>query len=75
MAKVRMTAAARRRVSKTNIMTALRHAGNPLLMDGRRAYFIGTDSRGVELEIILVAEDDDTWTCIHAMPTNYRKNW
>lgn len=69
-----MTAAARRRASKTRIMEALRHAGNPLFIDGRRAYYIGTDSRGVELEIILVAEADDTWTCIHAMPTNYR-NW
>lgn len=70
-----MTAAARRRASKTNVMAALRHAATPLLVDGNRAYYIGTDTRGVELEIILVAEEDGSWTCIHAMPTSYRKNW
>lgn len=73
MSKVRVTAAARRRASKTRIMEALKNAGNPLATIGNRAYYLGTDSRGVELEIILIAEDDDTWTCIHAMPTQYRQ--
>jgi len=70
-----MTAAARRRAGNGRLMEALRHAGNPLLIDGNRAYYIGTDSHGVEFEIILVANEDDSWTCIHAMPTSYRKNW
>ncbi|AOE44311.1 BrnT-like toxin [Gordonia phage Eyre] len=75
MSKVRMTAAARRRASKTRVMAALRNAGNPLLVDGNRAYYIGTDNRGIELELILTANPDGSWTCIHAMPTHYRKNW
>ena len=74
MARIKVTAAARRNASKTRILEALRNAGTPVLLDRNRAYFIGTDSKGVELEIILVADDDDpeTWVAIHAMPTHYR---
>lgn len=41
-----------------------------------RAYFIGTDSRGREFEIILASddEDDDLWVAVHALQTRYRKN-
>ncbi len=73
-----MTAAARRRIgSKANALAALRNAGMPLLVDSNRAYFIGTDSKGVRFEFILVADDRDAdvWVMIHAMPTHYRKNW
>jgi hypothetical protein len=36
---------------------------------------IGTDDRGVELELVLVPDDRrDGWTIIHAMPTSYRRN-
>jgi hypothetical protein len=59
------------------LLAALRNAGMPLLIDENRAYFIGTDERGVRFEIILVADDRDAdlWTAIHALPTRYRKNW
>lgn len=78
MARIKLTAKARRRIgNKRNLLVALRNAGMPLLVDGNRAYFIGTDERGVRFEIILVADDRDAdlWIAIHAMPTHYRKNW
>jgi hypothetical protein len=78
MARIRVTAKARRRIgSRRNMMAALRNAGNPLLIDDNRAYLIGTDGRGVRFEMILVADDRDadTWVLIHAMPTHYRRNW
>ncbi|GAC71051.1 hypothetical protein [Gordonia soli] len=80
MARISLTAAARRRASKGRIVAALRHAGMPLEIVERdgvvRVYFIGTDDRGIELELILTPEDDDDrWVVIHAMPTGFRKNW
>lgn len=47
------------------------------MVSGKYAYFIGIDSRGVRFEMILVADDRnaDEWILIHAMPTDYRKNW
>lgn len=78
MAKIRVTAKARKRIgSRANMMAALRNAGNPLLIDDNRAYLIGIDSKGIRFEMILVADDRDAdeWTLIHAMPTHYRKNW
>lgn len=78
MARIRLTAKARRRIGNLrNAKAALRSAGMPLLMAGNRAYFIGTDGQGVRFEMILVADDRnaDDWTMIHAMPTRYRKNW
>ncbi|MCV7358496.1 hypothetical protein [Mycolicibacterium fluoranthenivorans] len=76
--RIKVTAKARRRIgSRANMLAALRNAGNPLLVDGNRAYLIGTDSKGVRFEMILVADDRDadSWTLIHAMPIHYRKNW
>lgn len=63
--------------AKRNLITVLRNAGMPLLIDDNRAYFIGTDERGRCFELILVTDDRDAdlWIAIHAMPTNYRKNW
>lgn len=78
MAKIRVTAKARRRIgNRRNMMAALRNAGNPLLIDANRAYLIGIDSRGIRFEMILVADDRnaDEWILIHALPTHYRKNW
>lgn len=40
------------------------------------AYFIGTDTRGREFEMILAPDDqdDDLWIAVHALQTGYRKN-
>jgi hypothetical protein len=75
MARIRMTAAVHRRISNREILAALRNAGLPLLIDRDRAYFIGTDTRGREFEIILAPddEDDDLWIAVHALQTRYRK--
>ena len=67
-----MTAAVHRRISKRDLLAALRHAGMPLDTHHNRAYFIGIDSRGREFEIILAT--DDLWHAI-ALQTRYRKNW
>lgn len=76
MARVKMTAAVHRRISKQELLAALRNAGMPLLINRDRAYFIGIDSQGREFEIILAAddEDDDLWVAIHALQTRYRRN-
>lgn len=75
VARIILTAAARRRASKSRILAALRHAGMPEVIHGKYVYFIGIDGRGVELELILVPHDtdDDAWVVIHAMPTEYRE--
>ena len=77
MARIKMTAAVHRRIPTRALLAALRHAGMPLLINRNRAYFVGTDSRGRQFEIILAADDhdDDLWHAIHALPTRYRKNW
>lgn len=76
MARIKMTAAVHRRISKRDLLAALRHAGMPLDTHRNRAYFIGIDSRGREFEIILAADDrDDAPHPIHALQTRYRKNW
>lgn len=42
---------------------------------GDAVRIIGTDDRGIELELVLVPDDRrDGWTIIHAMPTSYRRN-
>lgn len=76
MARITVTAAVHRRISKRDLLAALRHAGLPLLVDLNRAYFVGIDSRGSQFEIILVADDvdEDLWHAIHALQTRYRRN-
>ena len=72
-----MTAAVHPRISKRDLLAALRHAGPPLHIHRNRAYFIGIDSRGRDLEIVLAADnrDEDLWHAIQALQTQYRKNW
>jgi len=38
-----------------------------------RLLYIGTDDRGVELEIIAIQLEDDRLFVIHVMPTHYRR--
>jgi hypothetical protein len=75
MARIKMTAAVHQRISKRELLVALRNAGMPMLIHRNRAYFIGTDSRGRQFEIILAADDtyDDLWHAIHALQIRYRK--
>lgn len=77
MARIKITAAVYRRISKRDLLVALRHAGMPLDIHRNRAYFIGIDSRGREFGIVLAADDRDEhlWHAIHALQTRYRKNW
>jgi hypothetical protein len=48
MARIKMTAAVHRRISKRDLLAALRHAEMPPDIHRNRAYFIGIDSRGRE---------------------------
>lgn len=63
MARIKMTAAVHPRISRRDLLAALRHAGLPLDVHRNRAYFVGVDSRGREFEIVLAADDgdDDLW--------------
>ena len=73
MARIKMTAAVHRRISKRDLLAALRHAGMPLDTHRNRAYFIGIDSRGREFEIILAADDrDDDLSSTPSKPTTGR---
>jgi hypothetical protein len=76
MARIKMTAAVHRRISKRELVTAVRHAGMPLLIDRNYAYFVGIDSMGRRFEIILAAHDtdEDLWIAVHALQTHYRKD-
>ena len=71
-----MTAAVHRRISKRDLLAALRDAGMPLDIHRNRTYFIGVDSRGREFEIVLAADDhdEDLWHAIHALQTRYQKH-
>jgi hypothetical protein len=75
MARIKMTAKVHRRISRRELLAAVRHAGMPLLVDDNRVYFVGIDSRGRQFEIILVAddEDDELWHAIHALQTRHRR--
>jgi hypothetical protein len=77
MARIKMTAAVHRRISRRDLLAALRHARLPLDVHRNRAYFVGVDSRGREFEIVLAADDgdDDLWHAIHALQARYQKNW
>ena len=43
--------------------------------DNDRQTYVGTDDGGVEIELVIVADDrsDDGFTVIHAMPTAWRQ--
>ena len=77
MARIKMTAAVHRRISKRDLLAALRHAGmRPWTPTATAPTSSGIDSRGREFEIVLAADDrdDDLWHAIHALQTHYRKS-
>ena len=43
--------------------------------EGDAAVYVGTDDEGLEIELVIVADDrsDDGFTVIHAMPTVWRQ--
>jgi hypothetical protein len=57
-----------------HIIEAMIDVGEPEI-DGDALVYVGTDSRGVELEIVTVPDDkqEGRLAVIHAMPTAYRK--
>jgi hypothetical protein len=74
--KVRVAPCARKhRISRTRILAAMASSGPPQLL-GDRLLYIGVDDRGVELEVIGVADDKERvdLVVIHAMPTRWRGN-
>lgn len=71
--------ARRHRIGRARALAAMESAGEPEVIpadedfDAERLLWIGTDNRGVELEVIGVVREDGTLVIIHAMPTHYRR--
>ena len=61
------------RVGKQHILSAMVDAGLPHVV-GDTLHYVGTDDRGLELEIVAVPDDSGRadLTVIHAMPTEFR---
>ena len=73
--KIRISRSARKhKLSAGRIRQALVNA-TLIREEADAAVYIGTDDDGVELEIVIVADDrrDDGFTVIHAMPTAWRQ--
>lgn len=74
--QIRITRSARKhRIGNAHILAALANAGAPVNIEGDARHYVGTDDRGIELEITVVPDDrrPGGFSVIHAMPTNYRK--
>jgi len=72
---LRITQSARKhRIGNAHILAALANAVVTAVI-GDQTHLVGTDDRGIEIEMILVPDDHDPqrMACIHAMPTSYRK--
>ncbi|MDF9716051.1 hypothetical protein [Nocardioides sp. ChNu-99] len=72
--QVRITRSARKhRIGNAHIIEAMTDAGEPTT-DGDALVYVGTDSRGVEIEVVAVPDDrrPGGLAIIHAMPTQYR---
>lgn len=70
--------ARKHRISKGHAKESMANAVLVEIQDrpeGAVGLFIGTDSRGLELEIGIAGTNDDQpiWLVIHVMPTNFRK--
>lgn len=75
MESLRITRSARKhRIGKVFILEALVNAGEPTI-EGDSLIYVGADSRGVEIEVVVVPDDRRAGglAIIHAMPTQYRK--
>ena len=74
--RVRITRSARKhKIGNAYILAAMADAGIPEPLEGGKLLYVGTDNRGIELEIIAVADDKypGGLAVVHAMPTHYRK--
>lgn len=74
MMSIRVVRSGRRhKVGNQRIIEAMADAGEPTVI-GDQLYYVGTDSRGVELEVIAVSDDRNPGglAVIHAMPIGYR---
>jgi hypothetical protein len=62
------------RVGKRHILSAMVDAGLPDVV-GDTLHYLGTDDRGLELEIVAVPDNSGRadLTVIHAMPTGFRR--
>lgn len=75
MTSVRITRPARKhRIGAAHILAAMENASHVARV-GDSTVFVGTDDRGVELEIVAVPDDrrPGGLAVIHAMPTQYRR--
>lgn len=76
--RVRFTTSARKhRIGKARVIEAMNNAGDPEMIAGTgelddRLLWIGSDHRGVVLEVIGI-EQPDHLLIIHAMPYSYRR--
>ena len=76
--EVRFTTSSRKhRIGKTRAIQAMIDAGEPANIPGTgdlddRLLFIGRDEKGVELEVIAIAQPDHLLV-IHVMPYAYRR--
>jgi len=73
--KVRISRSARKhKLSAGRIRQALANA-TLVREEADAAVYVGTDDEGVEIELVIVADDrsDDGFTVIHAMPTIWRR--
>lgn len=63
----------RHKVGNRRIIEAMVDAGKPVVI-GDQLHYVGTDGRGVELEVVAVADDRNPGglAVIHAMPTSFR---
>lgn len=61
------------KVGNRRILEAMADAGEPVVI-GDQLYYVGTDSRGVELEVVAVPDDRNLGglAVSHAMPTSFR---
>ena len=72
---IRVVRSARRhKVGNPRIMEAMAHTGEPAMISDQ-LHYVGTDARGVELEILAVPDDRNPGglAVIHAMPIDFRR--
>ena len=64
----------RHKVGNRRILEAMANAGEPTVI-GDQLHYLGTDSRGVEVEVVAVPDDRNPGglAVIHAMPVNFRR--